>query len=241
MAAKLDIYAGQDPRELPAYPIPEAAHYLQLPTSTLRSWVVGRKYPVRGGEEWFEPLIVLPDGEPKALSFRNLVEAHILAAARRTHNVPLHAVRSALNYVREQMGVPRPLADVTFQTDGADLFVDHLGALVAVSREGQLAVRAWVHASLKRIERDEAKLAQRLWLFTREASPIDEQPKIVVVDPRREFGRPLLDATGTPTAVLRQRYKAGESIAELAADYKAPPALIEEAIRCELRRDFAAA
>lgn len=41
--------------------------------------------------------------------------------------------------------------------------------------------------------------------------------------------------SGIPTAVIAERYKAGESIQDLAADYGRAPEEIEEAIRCELR------
>ena len=37
----IDLYGGRDPRELPAYGIPEAAHYLHIPVATLRTWVRG--------------------------------------------------------------------------------------------------------------------------------------------------------------------------------------------------------
>ncbi len=48
-------------------------------------------------------------------------------------------------------------------------------------------------------------------------------------------GRPVLVGTGIPTAILAERYKAGESIDELALDYGCDRLQIEEAIRCELR------
>lgn len=230
----IDLYQGQDPRDLPAYTLRDAAHYLHVPVSTLRTWVAGRPYPVHGGEEWSAALIVPPPGRRLALSFTNLVEAHVLAATRRAHGIPLQAIRSSLRYVQEKLGVPRPLADVTFETNGVDLFVEHLGTLVNVSRAGQVVARE-LHASLQRIERDELRLAQRLFLFTREGRPMDQQPRVVVVDPRRAFGKPLIDETGIPTAVLRQRHRAGESLAEMAADYRCDPALIEEGLRCELR------
>ena len=44
-------------------------------------------------------------------------------------------------------------------------------------------------------------------------------------------GKSLL---GIPTAVIANRYKAGESIEDLAGDYDSPHLEIEEAIRCEL-------
>ena len=48
----------QDVRELPAYGIAEAAHYLLVPRATLRSWVVGMSYGIRGrtGQRlWLRP------------------------------------------------------------------------------------------------------------------------------------------------------------------------------------------
>lgn len=41
---------------------------------------------------------------------------------------------------------------------------------------------------------------------------------------------------GVPTAILAQRYAAGESIDELASDYECDRLKIEEAIRYELAR-----
>jgi hypothetical protein len=55
-----DVYGGQDPREMPAYSIPEAAHYLQMPPSTLRSWGKGWGYRTEEGERFSSPLIALP-------------------------------------------------------------------------------------------------------------------------------------------------------------------------------------
>jgi uncharacterized protein (DUF433 family) len=43
------------------------------------------------------------------------------------------------------------------------------------------------------------------------------------MDPRVEFGRPVLKVSAVPTAVIADRYKAGESIADLADDYGEDP------------------
>jgi uncharacterized protein (DUF433 family) len=48
-------------------------------------------------------------------------------------------------------------------------------------------------------------------------------------------GRPVLKVSAVPTAVIADRYKAGESIADLADDYGEDPLNIEEAVRCELQ------
>jgi uncharacterized protein (DUF433 family) len=44
----------------------------------------------------------------------------------------------------------------------------------------------------------------------------------------------MIDVTGISTSILKERYSAGDSIDELAADYDYNQLSIEEAIRCEL-------
>ena len=62
MEVEADVgdYGGKDPRHLPTYPIGEAARYLFLPRSTLRTWVAGRDYPINGGVGHFQPLLDTP-------------------------------------------------------------------------------------------------------------------------------------------------------------------------------------
>lgn len=237
MKEELGFYGGQDPRELPAYNIPEAAHYLRIPRATLRSWVVGRFYPTEAGKKFFEPIIPLPDKNRPVLSFFNLVEAHVLDAIRREHSVPLRKVRAALTYLKEQFPSKHPLADERFETDGLDLFIRKYAQLINISQAGQLAIQRLVEAHLRRIERDPAGVAVRLYPFTRKRQP--DEPKVVVMDPFVSFGRPVLAGTGIVTAVIAERYKAGESMDELADDYGRLRLEIEEAVRCELQLEAA--
>lgn len=58
---------------------------------------------------------------------------------------------------------------------------------------------------------------------------------LVVIDPRVSGGRPVIAGAGLATEVIAQRYKAGESIQELALDYDRPDTEIQEALRCELQ------
>src|SRR5579872_1450032 len=120
-------YHAGDPRLLPAYSVVEAAHYLRMPEGTLRSWVIGRLYPVAGASKRSRPLIHLDDPKKQYLSFINLVEAHVLAAISRRHGVKLPKVRNALDYVRRHFRVEHPLINEAFQTDGLDLFVERYG------------------------------------------------------------------------------------------------------------------
>src|SRR5579863_10107711 len=148
-----------DPRQEPTYTVPEAAHYLQIPPATLRSWTVGRRYPVQKGERFFEPVIVVASPHPVMLSFVNLVESHVLGSIRGRYNIALPAVRRAIFFLREKLGSEHPLADQKFETDGKDLFIRKLDELIAVSKGGQKAMPEVFNAYLQRIEWDLQGLA----------------------------------------------------------------------------------
>lgn len=229
--AQIQASDKPDPRELPAYGLPEAAHYLGIPTATLRSWVLGRDYKVADGTRRFAPIIEIADRKRRLLSFVNLVEAHVLSALRREHAIQLPKVRTAIAYLRNHLHSRHPLADQQFETDGLDLFVQKYGTLINITRDGQLAMRNVLQSFLKRVKRDAQGAPVKLYLFVRGA--IDE-PFAVVVDPAVSFGRPVLEGTGIPTEVLAQRYKAGDSYEQLVEDYGRPKEQIEEAIRYEL-------
>jgi uncharacterized protein (DUF433 family) len=223
---------GSDLRELPAYSVPEAAHYLRLPVATFRSWAVGRPYQRSDGRQFSGPILTLPDSGRPALSFVNLVEAHVLAAIRRRYQIPFLKVRSAVQFLRSRLNTKHPLADHEFTTDGISLFIDHLGDFINVTQEGQLAIRQLLQIYLRRIERDPQGIPVKLFPFTRELET--DEPRAVVIDPRVSFGRPVLAGTGIATVIVAERYKAGESVEDLAVDYGRERADIEEAVRCEL-------
>lgn len=224
-----------DAREAPLYSIPVAAHYLQLPVATLRSWVLGRKYPTKGDVRQFKRIIEPALGSDHLLSFFNLAEAHVLSAVRRIHQLPLPNIRAALRYVAHEFNTKHPLIDQKFRTDGVSLFIERLGRLINATENGQIVMREFFEQHLARIEWKD-NLAFRLYPFTR---PGHAGPKTVVIDPRYSFGRPVLLSTRIPTLAIAERYKAGESVAELADDYACAPLDIEEALRCELRLDAA--
>jgi uncharacterized protein (DUF433 family) len=161
-----------------------------------------------------------------------LVEAHVLDAIRRHRQVPLSKIREAIHYLRKYFSSKHPLAEQRFQTDGIDLFIDKFGQLINVTQSGQIALRELLAAHLQRVEHDVEGSAVRLYPFTRKHDL--NEPKVVVIDPHISYGRPVLVGTGIPTAVVAERYKAGESIDELAEDYGRSRKEIEEAIRCEL-------
>ncbi|HKU72635.1 MAG TPA: DUF433 domain-containing protein [Pyrinomonadaceae bacterium] len=229
----VDIYGGIDPRAIPTYGIYESSHALKIPTATLRSWIHGRKYPTRHGTRTFKPLITLPDPQLPLLSFINLVEAHVLDAIRYKDKLPLENIRYGIDHLREKYGSEHPLVEYEFQHDGVDLFTEIERDVVNVSKKGQIAIREIMTAYLRRIARDPKGSAIALYPFLKRDPQLMEGPKLVLIDPRISFGKPILVGIGVPTSVVADRHEAGESIAELAKDYECEASEIEQAVEYE--------
>ncbi len=221
----------------PAYRASEVAQVLALPPGTVKAWCFGHDYRHKtdGSRKLFVRVIEPAAPDDKLLSFANLCEVHVLAAIRRHHGVKMPEVRKAIDFVRERLGTERPLASSRFLTNGISLFLEHAGDLLDVSKQGQQAWREDFERALTRIEFDAKSDAPvLLFPFTREASA--DAPRTVLVDPARSFGRPVLAGAYVRTEVIESRFRAGDSIAAMAADYGVGIAEIEEALRFEHRR-----
>jgi len=219
----------RDIRDLPSYAIPEAAHYLGVSESTLRSWLYGRPYPTRSGLVKRTTRIILPaDARNGILSFYNLVEAHVLLFQRQVYGIQLPAVRSAVEHVRARLGLERPLIHQEFYTDGRDLFINDLQKKVIInaSKRGQLGIWQILNLYVQRIDWDEEGLAAKL--FPVRASQ-KNGPRIVI-DPKIAFGRPVLKGTGITASVLWHRKRLGEEIDDISKDYGLDRSAVEEAI-----------
>jgi uncharacterized protein (DUF433 family) len=228
-----NVLAQRDLREVPAYTIAEAAGYLRIPVSTLRSWLLGQRYSVGDEAKFFKPVIEIADRKKRQLSFINLVEGFVLAGIRREHEIPLPKVRKAVDYLRRTFNSRRPLADEQFETDGVDLFVERMGAIIGATQEGQIQLREVIRDRLQRVRRDPKGVPAKIVLFPAPMRKNDSPD--VVIDPRLSFGRPVLDRLGVRTAVLAERFDAGDDIELLAREYSVPPEAIQNAIRCERR------
>ncbi|MBI5836277.1 MAG: DUF433 domain-containing protein [Candidatus Eisenbacteria bacterium] len=228
------LYGGLNPRDVPVYGIAEAAGYLGIPVSTLRSWTVGQHY--RRDGEWrdFNPIIGIPRTGENLLSFTNICEAHVCDALRRVHDIPFQRIRSAIHHLREWFPErTHPLIENSFATSGVELFVERASSLINLTQPGQVAIREILNLYLKRVEFDEQGLAHRLFPFTWRTERPTDSPRVVVLDPCILFGRPALVGSRIATSIVYERWAAGESVQTLAADYCREVQEIEEALRCE--------
>ena len=209
----------------PIYTPADISRYAHVPAATLRSWTGsgGRRVIIRRAGRGVAPF-----------SFINLIEAHVLAALRKTHEVPMQRVRRALDWMRDHFNTEHPLAEAELEVFNWDIFVDHRGMKVAASERGQSVIAEIMRPYLQRVERDAAGPV-RFYPFT----SYQDCPRHIVMDPCVEFGRPVVSGTRIETVMLFERFSGGESMSDLAGDYGLDPASVEEALRCEIERQAA--
>lgn len=215
-----------DPREQPAYTIPEAARWLEVPASTLRGWSAGK--PPHA------PLIVLPPRaapRPALLSFFNLAELHVLAAIRRGCVVSLPKIRRALDCARRERAPEesRPLLSRELAAGGLGGFARGYGELLGLDRGGRAFLKGALDAALRRLDRDDRGLPARLYPFA--SGGTEDAPRPIVIEPGLSAGRPVISGTGLAAEIVAERRRAGESVRALARDYGRPPEEIEAAVR----------
>jgi uncharacterized protein (DUF433 family) len=237
MPRDLSIYGGRDPRDLPIYTLDEAAHILWIPTSTLRVWTFGgRWHETSGRQREFVSLIMPPpETDEFMLSFTNLIEAHVLHAIRRVHKIKMSKVRAAMRGLREDFETLHPLAHIDLYTEGQNILVKY-GGYVNMSHGKQQEMEKVIDIYVRRVEREEDKIA-RFYPFSGEpiikGPAVEEQPRLVSVDPFVSFGRPVLAGTNIRTEIVAERFYAGDPIDELSEDYHLTKQMIEAAIRYE--------
>ncbi len=218
-------------RDVAAYTLHEAAHYLRLPSATLRSWIVGRRYSTADGDKGFSPLIKPASTQPPMLSFTNLIEAHILRALRTEHGVSVKALRNALAFAQKTLGVERLLLSPELRAEAGRIFLDRYGELIDLSNSGQLAMRQLLETHLRRVVWDETRFPIRLYPFL--ASVDNGGGRTIAIDPRISFGRPVISSKSISTAAIANRIDSGESVQDIAADYDLEQREVEQAVLYE--------
>jgi uncharacterized protein (DUF433 family) len=123
-----------------------------------------------------------------------------------------------------------PLVEQAFQTDRRDLFIEHVGKVVNLSKDEQILIPGVMELYLERIERDPKGLF-KLYPFV-----TPNEPRLILINPAVGFGKPVIAGTGISTAVVSSRFNAGECVPDLASEYGVTPKQIEEAIRWEQQR-----
>lgn len=210
------------------YTAGEASLYTGISASDIRRWMFG--YSSHGVDHpglWTPELSFLDEN---LLGFHDLLEIRFVHAFRQ-HGVSLQAIRSASRQAAEMFDQRYPFTCRRFQTDGRDIFatvLDETGdeALLDLVKR-QYAFKQVIKPSLyEGIDYTLEGSAQRWYPLKRS--------KAVVLDPARNFGKPVLTSVGIDTATLYQAFQAeGQNSKRVAMLFEIPIAAVDAAVTYE--------
>jgi uncharacterized protein (DUF433 family) len=199
------------------------SHQLVIPKRTVYSWlskdVDGQRLVHR----------VLPERRGRAsVPFIALVEAYVLRALRTELRFSTARIHAAVSDLRAEFGTEYALGSKRIATDGIDLFVEYSDGEYARVHDRQMPVREFITGYLRYIDWGETGYATRLRL------PRFSETAPVVIDPRFNWGGPVLQRTKVPVSAVIDLFKSGEPINVVAGEYGLDEGEVQEIVRAEL-------
>jgi uncharacterized protein (DUF433 family) len=204
-----------------------AARLLRVAPATLHYWLEGGNRR----NKTYKPVIREEATGSRNVTWAEFVEAGLLRQYRRQHNVPMLELRSFIDRLREQMGVPYPLAHYMPYVGDRRLIFEaqseaKLGAEFALVAEvsGQYILTSPSQEFFERVTWD-GDIAARWRPDANTDSP-------VIIDPNVRSGRPSVG--GISTEILWEQANAGEHERDLADTYELTLAQVRWALAYEL-------
>ncbi|MBI3852797.1 MAG: hypothetical protein HY298_21290 [Verrucomicrobia bacterium] len=215
------------------YTVRDAARLTDVSTGRIRRWLRGYRYRSRK-KAYASPPVWQGQWEPidhsLALGFLDLIEIRFVDAFLKA-GVSWATLRQARERAEEMFKVSHPFCTNRFVTDGREIFVElhrETGEPSLIEIVQRQAVFAQIiKPFLKELEFADGTGLVRWW-------PLGEK-RLVVLDPTRNFGRPIVARHGVPTEVLGNAAKATGSITEAARWYEVSEREIQDAVEFEQR------
>jgi uncharacterized protein (DUF433 family) len=201
------------------YSLAEAARLLKIHHSKIQRWTK----PDDGlFPRYFDPA-------EHTLTFLELMELQFIKMFR-SEGVALQAIRKASEAAAKKFRTAYPLCVKRFDTDGTAIFatlIDKQTDAESVEdlRHGQLVFGQIVKPFFRKLEYDGQIEPSRYW-------PMDKSGRIVL-DPARQFGKPIDAQSGVPVSTMIDALNAGEDAPSVAKWFDIPLAAVKAAIDFE--------
>lgn len=217
------------------YSVPEASRLTDLPVSTIKRCTHGYTYAlVRGtgisGPSFESDMVAeRAEGNREILSFLDLIELRMVKLFRLL-GVSGEEIREAQRVARDRLQTTHPFSTGRFRTYGTRIVMEagkELGSkrLVEIARSQELMTEI-ILPFTKEVRFEGSKPV--LWTHPRGNS-------LVVLDPTRSFGHPIVKESGVPTYILAEAASSWGPLEEVARWYEVRVDEVRAALAFERR------
>lgn len=193
------------------YSLAEASRLVRVPAKSITRWLYGYSYTTtdknhdkqqRFSAPLWETEYAADSFADKVIGFRDLLELRVVREFV-GHGVPLLVVRRCLETARQVYG-DYPMTTHKFCTDGKTVFMsvmrDGLESELLDLRKRQLVFSDIIKPSLYSGIEYDGDTARRWY-------PEGKNRRNIVLDPKQQFGKPVVVDVGVPTEALFSNYK----------------------------------
>jgi uncharacterized protein (DUF433 family) len=211
-----------------------AARLLGVPQNTLHYWLEGGTV---GGRAYKPVIRVEPRGGRPPVTWAEFIEAGLLREYRQSKQVPMAELRAFIDRLRDEFGIPYPLADRRPYASGRELVVH---AQDAAGLDAEFCLVAVVRGQRLLLPPSQAFLERVTWEGDQPAGwrPHADPASPVRVFPDRRGGRPSV--AGISTEVLWENVRGGGDADEVARMFDISPEDVQWAVAYETSTRVAA-
>jgi len=215
------------------YSVRDAARLTGVSAGRIRRWLRGYRYKAGNQQRAMPPLWNgqwPPISGNVALGFQDLIEIRFVDAFLR-QGVSWTAIHRARERAAEMFKVSHPFCTNRFVTDGRQFFIEvepdqSQASLIEIGNPQQVFTQI-MKPFIKELEFQDGSGVIRWW-------PMGDA-RAVVLDPERNFGRPISSPGGVPTEVLARAADVAKSVEEVASWYGVSSREVVDAVEFENR------
>jgi uncharacterized protein (DUF433 family) len=195
----------------------DISHILDLPYHKVRHWVFefwDNKFGHYGAYSFGQK-------GNKAIDFHTLIEFYVFYQLR-SQGISSQRIQKVHNELMNDLDTKYPFAHAKISTDGRGIWYEKVGNLIKVDGKNQFDIKDLLHPFLKKIEFGKDDIAERYFPLTKS--------KNIVIDPKRQFGQPIINGTSIRIDIVYKLYQGGESAEHISSLYNITPKQVNDAI-----------
>jgi uncharacterized protein (DUF433 family) len=203
------------------YTIPDISKLLDLPQAKVRRYL-NEYWDERLGKKFFNETYSWSIGNNiKAVNFYTLIELYTCFHLQEL-GVSIKQILKSRNAIAKDLHMPYPFANAKLLSDGKKIWYEFKDSIVKADGSKQTDFVEFIREFADKIDFNSHKIAEKFWPAGKNSN--------IVVNPRHQFGQPIIEGTNINAEVIYSMYESGEPIDSLSIIYDLTSKQVNDAI-----------